>query len=166
MFFVCESKCWVGICLILYLEHGNTSQFCILDRKYLTIMGGVGEESPRLSICSQQFEFGFFHLSVLLLWKQSLIHFLRKKMSQLKGNKIKISVAETKKNWMIFNNKLFCETMEIYHYEDQMKKGSGFWILKSWVHEIGKLMSVVHIVYTQLVNCITNPFILSTDDDW
>jgi hypothetical protein len=25
-------------------------------------------------------------------------HFLRKKMSQLKGNKIKISVAETKKN--------------------------------------------------------------------
>ncbi len=84
MFFVCESKCWVGICLILYLEHGNTSQFCILDRKYLTIMGGVGEESPRLSICSQQFEFGFFHLSVLLLWKQK-ISFPQKKNEPTEG---------------------------------------------------------------------------------
>jgi hypothetical protein len=46
--------------------------------------------------------------------------------------------------------------MEIYHYEntiwffscskDRRKKCSGFWLLKSWVHEIGKLMSVVHIV--------------------
>jgi hypothetical protein len=71
---------------------------------------GCGEESPRYLLVANNLSLVFFAF---------LFHsFPQKKKSLLKGNKIKMSVAETKKTRMIFNNKLFCETMEIYHYEN------------------------------------------------